>query len=122
MRERLEKHRRSEPCASCHKMMDPIGMAMENFDAIGVWRANDSGFRVDPSGQMLRRNKAGWSGQPPERHPEPHRNPLSEALPKTCWHTVSAGCSIIRICLSSARSSGRRQRTTIVFRRSFWVS
>jgi len=52
VRERLEMHRKVEPCASCHKMMDPIGMALENFDAVGVWRVNDSGYRVDPSGQL----------------------------------------------------------------------
>jgi hypothetical protein len=33
--------------------MDPIGFALENFDAVGVWRTNDSGFRVDPTGQMF---------------------------------------------------------------------
>jgi hypothetical protein len=33
-------------------MMDPIGFALENFDAVGVWRTNDSGFKVDPAGQM----------------------------------------------------------------------
>lgn len=53
VRERLEIHRKVEPCASCHKMMDPIGMSLENFDAVGVWRANDSGYRIDPSGQMF---------------------------------------------------------------------
>ena len=53
VRERMEIHRRVEPCASCHKMMDPIGMTLENFDAVGLWRANDSGYRVDPSGQLF---------------------------------------------------------------------
>jgi hypothetical protein len=52
VRERLEIHRKNEPCASCHKMMDPIGMALENFNAVGVWRNMDSGFRVDPAGQL----------------------------------------------------------------------
>ena len=33
--------------------MDPIGFSLENFDAIGVWRTNDNGFRVDPSGEMF---------------------------------------------------------------------
>jgi cytochrome c551/c552 len=53
VRERLEQHRRVEPCASCHKMMDPIGMSLENFDAVGVWRARDSGFKIDPTGQFF---------------------------------------------------------------------
>jgi hypothetical protein len=53
VRERLEQHRSVEPCASCHKMMDPIGFALENFDAVGAWRTRDSGFPVDPSGQLV---------------------------------------------------------------------
>jgi hypothetical protein len=53
VRDRLEQHRKDPVCASCHKLMDPIGFALENFDATGVWRTNDSGFRIDPSGTMF---------------------------------------------------------------------
>jgi hypothetical protein len=53
VRERMEQHRQNEPCKSCHAMMDPIGFALENFDAVGSWRTNDSGFRIDPSGKMF---------------------------------------------------------------------
>ena len=53
VRERMEQHRANEPCRSCHKMMDPIGLALENFDAVGAWRTRDSGFVVDPSGQLV---------------------------------------------------------------------
>ncbi len=53
VRERLEEHRKNAVCAACHRMMDPIGFSLENFDAIGVWRTNDSGFRIDPSGKMF---------------------------------------------------------------------
>lgn len=52
VRERLEAHRSNEPCASCHKLMDPIGFSLENFDAVGAWRTNDSGYKIDPSGQL----------------------------------------------------------------------
>jgi len=52
VRERLEEHRKNSACASCHNMMDPIGFALENFDAVGAWRTNDSGFRIDSSGKM----------------------------------------------------------------------
>jgi hypothetical protein len=41
MRERMEQHRADAYCASCHKLMDPIGFALENFDAIGAWRSQD---------------------------------------------------------------------------------
>ncbi|MGA7236984.1 MAG: DUF1592 domain-containing protein [Bryobacteraceae bacterium] len=53
VRQRLEEHRSNPACAGCHKMMDPIGFSLENFDAVGIWRTNDSGFRIDPSGQMF---------------------------------------------------------------------
>ena len=57
VRERMEQHRANAPCSSCHKIMDPIGMALENFDAIGVWRANDGGIRIDSSGEMFEGTK-----------------------------------------------------------------
>lgn len=50
VRVRLEQHRANPVCASCHTMMDPIGFALENFDATGAWRSNDSGFPVDSAG------------------------------------------------------------------------
>jgi hypothetical protein len=53
VRERMQEHRANAVCASCHKMMDPIGFALENFDATGSWRTRDSGFVIDPSGQMF---------------------------------------------------------------------
>jgi hypothetical protein len=53
LRQQMEKHRAMEPCKSCHKIMDPIGLAMENFDAIGRWRTEDQGSPVDSSGQLV---------------------------------------------------------------------
>jgi hypothetical protein len=53
VRERLEQHRKDPNCAGCHKLMDPIGFALENYDAVGLWRTNDSGFRIDPLGTMF---------------------------------------------------------------------
>jgi hypothetical protein len=53
VRQRLEEHRKNPACAGCHKMMDPIGFSLENFDVLGVWRTNDSGYRIDPSGKMF---------------------------------------------------------------------
>ena len=49
MRERMEEHRRNPACSGCHKLMDPIGLALENFDGIGRWRASDGGARIDAS-------------------------------------------------------------------------
>jgi mono/diheme cytochrome c family protein len=50
LRERMELHRRNPACASCHQRMDPLGFALENFDALGKWRTVSDGAPVDPSG------------------------------------------------------------------------
>jgi hypothetical protein len=52
VRQRMEQHRANPACASCHKIVDPIGMALENFDAVGAWRLRDGGIRIDPSGEL----------------------------------------------------------------------
>jgi hypothetical protein len=52
VREKMEQHRSNEPCHSCHQIMDPLGLALENFDAVGAWRIHDNGFAVDPTGQL----------------------------------------------------------------------
>jgi hypothetical protein len=54
VRERMEEHRKSPACASCHKLMDPLGFSLENFDAIGQWRArSEDGAPIDASGVLL---------------------------------------------------------------------
>ena len=59
MRERMEEHRANPVCANCHALMDPIGLSMENFDAIGSWRTRDGGSvtslgtPIDASGQLI---------------------------------------------------------------------
>jgi hypothetical protein len=49
----MEMHRAVEPCASCHKIMDTIGFALENFDAIGQWRTMDGRDPVDAKGELV---------------------------------------------------------------------
>jgi hypothetical protein len=53
MREQMEMHRKVEPCFSCHKIMDPIGLSLENFDAIGQWRTTDDGSPIDANGMLV---------------------------------------------------------------------
>jgi hypothetical protein len=50
MREAMTRHRANPACASCHARMDPIGFAMENFDAVGRWRERDGGAAIDSTG------------------------------------------------------------------------
>jgi hypothetical protein len=52
LRERLAAHRTNPVCATCHSVMDPIGLGLENFDAIGRWRTREPGGDIDASGQL----------------------------------------------------------------------
>jgi hypothetical protein len=52
VRARMEQHRANPACAGCHKVMDPLGLALENFDAVGAWRTRDSGLPIDASGEL----------------------------------------------------------------------
>jgi hypothetical protein len=52
LREQLEKHRTSPACAACHARMDPLGLALENYDAIGKWRTHDGKDLIDPAGEL----------------------------------------------------------------------
>jgi len=50
LRERMEAHRTNPVCASCHQIFEPMGLALENFDAVGKWRTYDDGAVIDPTG------------------------------------------------------------------------
>ncbi len=52
LREQMAEHRTNPVCASCHKVMDPIGFALENFDAVGAWRTREAGGPIDASGEL----------------------------------------------------------------------
>ena len=51
-RERMEMHRKNPTCNSCHRIIDPIGLALDNFDATGKWRARENGMPLDTRGQF----------------------------------------------------------------------
>jgi hypothetical protein len=51
-RERMEMHRENPQCRSCHQYMDPIGLALDNFDVTGAWRIRENGSPVDTRGQL----------------------------------------------------------------------
>jgi hypothetical protein len=52
MREQMQVHRANAVCAACHGRMDPIGFALENYDAVGRWRGEDAGAPIDASGKL----------------------------------------------------------------------
>jgi hypothetical protein len=51
-RERMEEHRKNPACTSCHKVIDPLGLALDNFDVTGKWRIKDNGVAIDAAGVM----------------------------------------------------------------------
>jgi hypothetical protein len=51
-RERMEEHRKNPACTSCHRVIDPLGLALENFDVVGAWRIKDNGVGVDANGVL----------------------------------------------------------------------
>ena len=53
LRETLELHRKKPECSSCHNLMDPLGLALENFDALGRWREKDQGNPVNSAGTLI---------------------------------------------------------------------
>jgi hypothetical protein len=53
MRETMEAHKSNPSCATCHKIFEPIGLAMENFDAVAAWRTIDEGSPIDPTGELV---------------------------------------------------------------------
>jgi hypothetical protein len=52
-RQQLEIHRKNPPCSTCHRIMDPIGLSLENFDAVGAWRTAENGTPIDANGTLV---------------------------------------------------------------------
>jgi cytochrome c553 len=52
VRERMEEHRKNPACASCHRVIDPLGLSLDNFDVVGAWRIKDNGVPVDTTGRL----------------------------------------------------------------------
>jgi hypothetical protein len=52
LRQQMEQHRKNPSCASCHARMDPLGFGLENFDAVGGWRAREGKHAIDASGVL----------------------------------------------------------------------
>ncbi len=83
MRDAMAQHRANPACASCHARMDPIGFALENFDAVGRWRDHESGRPIDASGTLPGGERFdGIAGlrQTLLAHPEPFVSTVTEKL------------------------------------------
>ena len=63
VRERMEEHRKNPACTSCHRVIDPLGLALENFDVTGAWRIKDNGVAGRRGAATLRRHRDEWPGR-----------------------------------------------------------
>ena len=120
LRERMETHRKNPPCSGCHRVMDPIGFALENFDAVGRWRTVDGG--------LADRRHRHADGRQPGRRPRDVAGGAGEEPGDLCpdddgeADDVCAGPRAhgARHAGRSRRDRGGRRRTSIVSRR--WCS
>jgi hypothetical protein len=83
LRARLEYHRRTPTCATCHRVMDPLGLALENFDGVGEWRVKEPGGNIDPVGQLADGSKVDGPialRKALMRHPEMFARTITEKL------------------------------------------
>ncbi len=91
-RERYSKHSSQPLCANCHKVMDPPGFALENYDAVGLWRDQENGVTIDASGE-LKVLPAPFNG-PLELVQQVAENEMTQACFAEHWLTYSAGRSL----------------------------
>jgi hypothetical protein len=119
LRERLEEHRANPTCATCHAVMDPLGLALENFDAVGAYRTREPGGEVDASGQLA-------DGTPVEG-PETLRQALTDRgeqfvgalTEKMLTYALGRGLEhtdmpIVRSIVASARATDYRMSSIIM--------
>jgi hypothetical protein len=112
LRERLELHRQSPQCAGCHRAMDPIGFALENFDGIGQWRTKEPGGLIDPSGTLTDGTEVDGPvalRQALLRRPEMFVHTLTEKL---MTYGLGRGVEAHDMPPSAPSSARRRRRTT----------
>ena len=111
VRQQMEKHRANPACASCHARMDPLGFALENFDAIGKWRTTSGRGQtipIDSSGVLPDGTKFEGPAELRKRSAEPARKNLSPPSRKNAVYLrAGAGESNTTMLRPSARSCGK---------------
>ena len=116
MRERMAQHRANPACAGCHKLMDPVGFALENYDATGRWRTAENGVPVDAAGGLPDGSAfTGIAGlkQALLAHPELFVTTVSE---KMLTYALGRGVEDSRRSRRARHRPQRPRRTTTAFR------
>ena len=123
MRERMAQHRANPACSACHALIDPLGFALENFDAIGRWRTVDESFnRIDATGSLP--DGTAFDGvadlrEALARRPERFVTTLVERL---LTYALGRGARALRHAERAERSCRPRPRTDTDCRRFSWAS
>jgi hypothetical protein len=119
VRERLSQHRRNPVCANCHAPMDPLGFALENFDAVGKWRTLDANAPVDASGVLV--DGTSFTGPAELRQALIARGPqvVRTAAEKMLTYAIGRGLEaydapIVRQIQRNAAADGNRWSALIV--------
>lgn len=90
-RERLAQHVENEACASCHRVIDPVGLAFEHYDPVGRWRDEEKGKPIDASGQLVGTDVDGAIDGAVELAQELSRSELAQACFVTQWFRFTQG-------------------------------
>ena len=115
-REKLTSHRQNAACAGCHAIMDPIGLALENFDGIGAFRTNDKGLPIDATGELdgVQFDGPRQLGAALKNHPESGPCIARQIYRYAMAHVENAGEEAAIITLSKAfKDSGYRFRALV---------
>ena len=119
MRDRMEEHRADPACAGCHKLMDPIGLALENFDGIGRWRTSDNGAAIDAAVAAGRRHATSTArrrcAQAILRRPDMFARNMTEML---LTYALGHGVELLRHAVRARASSRTPRAPTTGSRRS----
>ena len=110
VRERMEEHRRNPACTSCHRVIDPIGLALDNFDVTGKWRIKDNGVPVDATRPAVRRHQDRRPGGAARRAPQSQAGGASELHRTADDLRARAAASSRTTCRPCARSSATPRR------------
>jgi hypothetical protein len=107
-REKLTSHRQNPACSGCHAIMDPIGLALENFDGIGAFRTTDQGLPIDATGELdgVRFDGPRQLGAALKNHPDSGPCIARQLYRYAMAHVENAGEEAAIITLSKAFQDG----------------
>ena len=120
VREMMAKHRANPTCASCHAVMDPLGLALENFDATGMWRDRDryAGAAIDSSGELPDGTPINGPGRSAQGAAAPARAVRADVHRRAADLRDRAQAGVRTTCRPCAGSCAARRPATTSFRRS----